>query len=63
MLCDPAPFGRGSEGLLMGQQGRVAIFMRGGEPEGIRPTLRCYYKELPIFRRLIDVLSFLDLMP
>jgi len=22
MLCDPAPFGRGSEGLLMGQQGR-----------------------------------------
>jgi hypothetical protein len=22
MLCDPAPFGRGSEGLFMGQQGR-----------------------------------------
>jgi len=22
MLCDPAPFGRGSEGLLMGQQAR-----------------------------------------
>jgi len=22
MLCDPAPFGRGSEGLLLGQQER-----------------------------------------